>query len=283
MSRRNIKDLPIGVFDSGIGGLTVVRAIQQRLPGETILYFGDTARTPYGAKSPETLVRFSLENARFLSKQKIKMLVVACNSSSAYCLPALRKELGVPVIGVIEPGARAAVGRQKRQHVGVIGTAATIRSGAYQAALKELEPSTRVSSAACPLFVPLVEEDWMNHSVTTTIAKEYLLPLKKKGIDTLVLGCTHYPLIKNVIRKVMGKGIAMVDSAQETAREVEEHLEMDNLVSSRKKVASKMHRFWVSDVPERFAKVGRRFLGHPMADVRHVTPKDLIGIERRLK
>jgi glutamate racemase len=281
VSRNAGRDLPIGVFDSGIGGLTVVREIMRQMPGEKVVYFGDTARTPYGTKSPETLVRFSVENARFLIRKKIKMLVVACNSSSAYCLPALRKELGIPVVGVIEPGARAAVGARKAQRIGVIGTQATIRSGAYQAAIQALQPKVKVVTQACPLFVPLVEEGWLESSVTRQVARDYLLPLKAKGIDTLVLGCTHYPLIKGVIRKVLGNGIDLVDSAQETATEVRELLEAYGMQCRRARARKEAQRYFVSDTPERFSSVGKRFLGASMGPVKMVHPLELAGGERR--
>ena len=283
MAAASDRDLPIGVFDSGLGGLTVVREILNQMPGERIVYFGDTARTPYGTKSPETLIRFSVENARFLIQKKIKMLVVACNSSSAYCLPALRKELGIPVVGVIEPGARAAVGAGDRKRIGVIGTQATIKSGAYQRAIKALQRGIKVETQACPLFVPLVEEGWLDNAVTRQVVKEYLLPLKAKEIDTLVLGCTHYPLIKPVIRKVLGSSISLVDSAQETATEVKELLLAYDLISRRSKARRASQQYYVSDTPERFASVGKRFLGSGMGPVKKVSPIEMAGTDRRIK
>jgi glutamate racemase len=270
------EDLAIGVFDSGIGGLTVVRELMRQLPGERLVYFGDTARAPYGNKSPRALVRFALENARFLASRKIKFLVVACNSSSAYCLPALRQNLKVPVLGVILAGARAAVSRQQGQKLGVIGTHATIRSGAYQKAIKELSPATVVYVQACPLFVPLVEEGWNEHRVAELIAKEYLLTLKRRGIGTLVLGCTHYPLLKPVIHKVFGKSVALVDSASETAHEVKEMLTTTGLRSKRKSVAFKSHEFYVSDLPGQFTALGKRFLGRKLSKVTQISPKELL-------
>ncbi len=270
------RDAAIGVFDSGIGGLTVVRELLRQLPGERIVYFGDTARAPYGNKSPRTLVRFALENARFLNSKHIKFLIVACNSSSAYSLPALRAKLSIPVLGVIHAGARAAVGGRSRQKLGVIGTHATINSGAYQKAIQELAPGTRVFAAACPLFVPLAEEGWNSHKVAAAVAAEYLLPLKAKGIDTLVLGCTHYPLLKDTIRGVLGSRITLVDSAEETAKEAKEMLAALDFGSKLKSRPFSSHEFYVSDLPGQFSKLGRRFLGRALGGVKQAAPKLLL-------
>lgn len=266
---------PIGVFDSGIGGLTVARELLRQLPGERLVYLGDTARTPYGSKSPATLVRFALETGRFLARKGVKMLVVACNSSSAYSLPALRKAMKVPVVGVIDAGARAAVGRRQGQRIGVIGTHATVRSGAYQKAIHALEPGAKVLAKACPLFVPLVEEGWAGHKLAVEAAREYLLPLKREGVDSVVLGCTHYPLLKPVIAKVLGRDIALVDSARETAREVKDLLEATRLAAPDRKAPFRSHQFYVTDQPEQFAHLGRRFLGHAL-DVKQVRLAELI-------
>jgi glutamate racemase len=268
------QDAHIGVFDSGIGGLTVARELLRRLPGERLAYLGDTARTPYGNKSPDTLIRFALETGAFLTRKGMKLLVVACNSSSAYSLPALRKALKVPVVGVIEAGARAAAGRGPGQRIGVIGTHATVRSGAYQKAIRALEPSAKVSALACPLFVPLVEEGLAGDELAKAAARKYLLPLKRQGVQSVVLGCTHYPLLKPVIAKVLGKGIALVDSARETALEVEELLRTTGLASRRAKVPFRAHQFFVTDQPQQFADLGRRFLGHPV-DVKQVRLAEL--------
>jgi glutamate racemase len=272
---KNKQDLAIGVFDSGIGGLTVVRELMRQLPGERIVYFGDTARAPYGNKSPRALIRFALENARFLSSKKIKFLVVACNSSSAYSMPALRQKLRMPVLGVILAGARAATGRRHGQKLGVIGTHATIKSGAYQRAIKELAPGATVSVQACPLFVPLVEEGWNKGKVAESVAREYLEPLKRKGIDTLVLGCTHYPLLRQVIHRVMGPKVALVDSARETAHDVKEMLATTGLLAHRGKVPFSAHEFYVSDMAEQFGDVGRRFLGRKLPKVLLAPPQGL--------
>jgi glutamate racemase len=253
----------------------VVRELLRQLPGERIVYFGDTARAPYGNKSPKSLIRFALENARFLEGKKIKLLVVACNSSSAYSLPALRAKLGIPVVGVILAGARAAAGRAEGQRLGVIGTHATIQSQAYQKAIHELAPKATVLAAACPLFVPLAEEGWNSHAVAEAVAKEYLLPLRRQGIDTLVLGCTHYPMLKGVIARVMGRHVALVDSASETAREVSELLLSTGLKSKRRQLPFSSHEFYVSDLPGQFSALGRRFLGRPLRKVAQVAPKEI--------
>lgn len=254
-------DRPIGVFDSGIGGLTVARELLRQLPGERLIYLGDTARTPYGNKSPQTLVRFALETGSFLARKGVKLLVVACNSSSAYSLPALRRRLDIPVVGVIEAGARAAVQGQRKGGIGIIGTRATIRSGAYEKAIHALAPRARVVAAACPLFVPLVEEGWGGHRLAEEVAREYLLPLKKAGVRSVVLGCTHYPLLKSVLARVLGRDIALVDSAIEMGREVKALLRSRGLASGRANVGFQEHRFYVTDPPKQFALQTRRFLG----------------------
>src|SRR5881275_2474197 len=221
--------LPIGVFDSGIGGLTVVKALRDRLQNETILYLGDTARVPYGPKSAETVQRYALELAHMLMQKKAKALVVACNTVSSVALPLLTRKFPVPVIGVIEPGARAALQTTRNQHVGVIGTRATIRSGAYEKALRAADNTVRVSSRACPLLVPLIEEGLLDDTVTDQVIMRYLQPLLADGIDTLVLGCTHYPLLTNAIARAVRRQIVLVDSAQNCARAVEEMLDRHSL------------------------------------------------------
>src|SRR6266550_562062 len=220
---------PIGVFDSGIGGLTVVKAMRDLLPNESISYLGDTARVPYGPKSAETVQRYAIELAEMLIKQNAKALVVACNTVSSVALPALTKKFPVPVIGVIEPGARAALAVSRNRHIGVIGTRATIRSGAYEKALRAADGNVRVSSRACPLLVPLIEEGLLNDAVTDQVIIRYLQPLLADGIDTLVLGCTHYPLLTNAIARAVRRQIVLVDSAQNCARAVEEMLDRQSL------------------------------------------------------
>ena len=258
---------PLGVFDSGIGGLTVARALFERLPHEAVLYFGDTARVPYGPKSPETVRRYSAEILAFLLGQGVKAVVVACNTSTAHALEQLRAlaPSGVPVIGVIEPGARAAVRATRAGHVGVIGTAGTVASGAYERAITALRPGVRVHAQACPLFVPLVEEGWFAHAAAELIAREYLDPLKRAGVDVLVLGCTHYPLLKPLLARVMGAGVTLVDSAEETAKAAARELEARGLLAPG--AAPARHRFVVSDDEPHFRKVGARFLGEKLKHV----------------
>jgi len=252
------KDNPIGVFDSGIGGLTVLQKIIEVLPRENTVYLGDTARAPYGIKSTETVLRYSFENTDFLVEKDVKLVVVACNTSTAVALERLREKLAVPVIGVIEPGVIRALSASKKKKVGVIGTEATIQSGAYTKALRAEDPSVEVYSRACPLFVPLAEEGWTDNAVAEMTVKAYLGSLRQSGIDTLILGCTHYPLLKNAIRKFMGSGVKLVDSAEEVAKNVGAVLKKETLA---RKTGKGSHSFFVTDAPDRFVKVGRRFLG----------------------
>lgn len=263
-----MRDKPIGIFDSGLGGLTVFKEIKKLLPNEDIVYFGDTARVPYGAKSKETVVKFSVQNANFLAGLNVKMIVVACNTSSSFSLPALRRRCDVPVIGVIEPGAQKAASVTRRMKVGVIGTKATISSGVYEKRIKEIDPEIDVTSVSCPLFVPLVEEGWLKENVTEEIARRYLRPFKGKKIDAIVLGCTHYPLLKSAIRKVLGRGVRLIDSATQTARAVEKITRNKNIDNQRKTKGS--YRFYVSDEPELFKKIGSRFLGGKIANIKKV-------------
>jgi glutamate racemase len=250
---------PIGVFDSGIGGLTVAHALMRHMPNEAVLYFGDTARVPYGPKSPETVRRYSREIAAFLADEGIKTLVVACNTATAHALSALRDDVPMPVIGVIEPGARAAVRATRGGHIGVIGTAGTIKSGAYERAIRELDPSIRITARACPLFVPLVEEGWVDHEATRMIARDYLAPLLREQVDTVVLGCTHYPLLKPLLADVLGPEVALIDSAEETAIETASVLRRRRLAAPEE--AKPQHRFVASDDPLMFLQLGQRFLG----------------------
>lgn len=260
-------DAPIGVFDSGIGGLTVVREIMRTLPDEGVLYLGDTARVPYGTRSQETVVRYAREGAEFLLERGIKLLVVACNTVSSVGMKSVIEGASVPVVGVIVPGARAAAGKTKNKKIGVIGTEATIRSGAYHRELSAMDGALEVYSAVCPLFVPLVEEGWLKGEVPELVAGRYLEGVKKMGIDTLVLGCTHYPLLKPVISKVMGAEVALVDSATETAREVGEELEKGGLLGAGR---GALREFYVTDSPEKFKQVGERFLGTGIGEVKKV-------------
>ena len=249
---------PIGVFDSGLGGLTVAHAIMRQLPGESLIYFGDTARVPYGPKSPDTVRRYSREISAFLIEQGVKAIVVACNTATAHALPALRDELKVPVIGVVEPGARAAVRATRTGHIGVIGTAGTIRSQAYVRAIHAENPDVRVTALACPLFVPLVEEGWTSHDATRLVAEEYLAPFVKDAVDTLVLGCTHYPLLKPLIGEIVGRSVRLIDSAEETAADARRMLAANALSAGD---GEGEYRFIASDDPQQFLTLGRRFLG----------------------
>ncbi len=260
---------PIGVFDSGIGGLTVVRALRSILPDESLIYVGDTARVPYGPKSPDTVRRYALQIADWLASQRVKAIVVACNTATAHALADLRAHLALPVIGVIDPGARAAVQATVGGPVGVIGTSGTIASGAYERAIHALAPPLVVQAQACPLFVSLVEEGWIDHPATRLIVREYLAPMSRAQVDTLVLGCTHYPLLADVIAQEMGPTVRLIDSAEETAIETRRMLTDLGLLSERG--ATPVVRFVASDAPDRFLALGRRFLGDAMADVEHVT------------
>ncbi|SHM15761.1 glutamate racemase [Caldanaerovirga acetigignens] len=262
---------PIGIFDSGIGGLTVAKEIMNLMPWENIVYLGDTARVPYGSKSKETITRFAKEGVSFLMKQDVKMIVIACNTVSATCLEKLQDMLPVPVVGVIEPGARAAVKATKNRKVGVIGTERTVKSGAYERAIRAINENIAIFSRACPLFVPLVEEGWLENEVAYHTAKIYLAPLQKEGIDTLVLGCTHYPLLKPTLKKVMGDKVTLVDSALETAREVAAILFEKGL--ERGQGLLPHYKFFVSDDPERFIKVGEAFLQRPINPINVVDPE----------
>jgi len=261
---------PLGVFDSGIGGLTVARALFERLPRESVIYFGDTARVPYGPKSPDTVRRYSSEILAYLLGRGVKAVVVACNTSTAHALPHLQATSPVPVVGVIEPGARAAIAATRTGKVGVIGTAGTVASGAYERAIRALRPTAEVHSQPCPLFVPLVEEGWFDHPATALVAREYLAPLSQAGVDVLVLGCTHYPLLKPLLERVMGTGVTLIDSAAETAQVVARELSARGLDAPPHQAANsspREHVFVVSDDEAHFRRVGARFLGKKLQKV----------------
>jgi len=260
---------PIGVFDSGMGGLTVVREMMSQLPNESIIYFGDTARVPYGPKSPDTVLRYSREITSYLKGEGVKALVVACNTATAHALPALRREFDMPIVGVIEPGARAAAAVTKTKRVGVIGTAGTIKSRAYEKEIRKLLPDVEVTAQACALFVPLVEEGWLDSEVTRAVARNYLAPIVSAEVDTLVLGCTHYPLMKTVIGNVVGREVRLIDSAHETARQAGEILREHGLENGTPDGAR--YRFIASDAPDTFLGLGERFLGSPIDRVETVT------------
>lgn len=263
--------LPIGIFDSGVGGLTVYRALHERLPDEHFVYLGDTARVPYGTKSLATVERYAIENARFLEAHGIKLLVVACNTASALALPSIRATVKVPVVGVIEPGARAAVEVAAGKAIGVIATEATVQSGAYANAIGKLDPAIDVIERACPLFVPLAEEGWAETDVARSVAEQYLSDLKKKNVGALVLGCTHYPILRNLISGVIGTDVQLIDSGAAAAREVELLLESNQLLSAKsfsrehdvraRQLCDDLDHFYVTDAAERFARVAERFLG----------------------
>lgn len=256
---------PLGIFDSGIGGLTVARAVFARLPRESVLYFGDTARVPYGPKSPDTVRRYSAEILAYLAHRGVKAVVVACNTSTAHALDFLRERAPVPVVGVIEPGARAAVRAAPGGRIGVIGTAGTIASGAYTRAIQALRPDARVAAVACPLFVPFVEEGWFDHPAAELVAREYLAPLERERIEALVLGCTHYPLLAGLLGRVLGPGVRLIDSAAETAAALARELAASGLEAPAGAVPR--HRFVVSDDEPRFRLVGERFLGERLGEV----------------
>ena len=260
---------PIGVFDSGIGGLTVVRELRRQLPSEDIVYFGDTARVPYGPKSPETVQRYSREIASFLLTRGVKAIVIACNTATAHALAMLTADLSIPVIGVVAPGARAAVRTSDGGGIGVIGTAGTVRSGAYERAIAAIAPDANVTARACPLLVPFVEEGWIDHPATRLVAEEYLAPFRTDQVNTLVLGCTHYPLLKRVIADVVGPDIRLIDSARETAAETGGVLLAHRISAPTGRVGAA--HFVVSDAADHFARTARHFLGAPLEDVETLT------------
>jgi len=259
---------PIGIFDSGIGGLTVVKEVVKLLPYENIVYFGDTARVPYGIKSKETIIKFSLENTLFLLQKDVKMIVVACNTSSSLALPIIRKHFKIPILGVIMPGAKEAVYATKNGKIGVIGTRATINSRAYEEEIKRLDHSIKVYSQSCPMFVPIVEEGWINDGIAGKVAEKYLLPLKDKGIDTLILGCTHYPLLKRKIQQIVGAGVKLIDSAQQVAVEVKQVLSQEGILNNNRLKPSR--EYFVSDEVAIFKNVAKMFLGSDLKEVRKV-------------
>ena len=263
------RNFPIGIFDSGVGGLTVYKALHERLPNERFVYLGDTARVPYGTKSLATVERYAVENSRFLESHGIKLLVVACNTASALALPAIRKAIKVPVIGVIEPGSRAAVDVAQGGNIGVIATEATIQSGAYGKAIAAMGSAGNVIERACPLFVPLAEEGWASSDVARIVARDYLSDLSNTSLAALVLGCTHYPILSDVISETVGTGVNLIDSGAATAGEVESLLHASGLAAAMGTTAELRERhlcddldhFYVTDAAERFAKVAERFLG----------------------
>ncbi|HCV42486.1 MAG TPA: glutamate racemase [Bacteroidetes bacterium] len=256
---------PIGVFDSGIGGLTVVHALTQRLPHENIVYFGDTARVPYGPKSPQVVREYAAQDVDFLISKDVKMVVIACNTVSAVALDVVQKHAKMPVIGVIVPGAMAAVKATTKKRVGIIGTRATVNSNAYTNAVRQLDGEVQVFAQECPLFVPLAEEGWVDHKVTDAVATEYLFPFKQEKIDTLILGCTHYPILRRAISAALDRAVALIDSGEATGVEVERVLDEKGLRNPSKQRPNL--QFYVSDIPAKFAEIGERFLGQRMGRV----------------
>ena len=261
----NKSENPIGVFDSGLGGLTVVKELNHHLPNEKVVYFGDTARVPYGTKSAETIIRYSREIVKTLLKHKVKMVVVACNTASSLALDVLKKEFSVPMMGVIGPGAKKAAATTQSRKVGIIATSSTIKSGRYAQELKRIDGRIEVFSQPCPLFVPLVEEGWYGHPVTYQVAQQYLVGMQRDKVDTLILGCTHYPLLKEVLHNVMGPQVQLIDSAQEVALQVKDVLTKQKLLRTR--LGPGQHLFIVSDEPTQFKRLALQFLG---GGVKHV-------------
>ncbi|MFO7660237.1 MAG: glutamate racemase [Candidatus Cloacimonadaceae bacterium] len=255
---------PIGIFDSGVGGLTVYKAIRTHFPEEDLIYFGDTARVPYGPKSPNTIIEYSLQNARFLLQHQIKILIVACNTSSSVALPQLKKITKIPILDVIEPGARQAVLNTRNGRIGVIGTEGTVRSDAYKKAIQSHKPDAKVFSKACPLFVPLAEEGWHDNKVAHDIAFEYLKEMQDNDIDTLVLGCTHYPLLRDVIQHVMGSKVALVDSAEAIASY------LSSMLPAEQDGISGKDEFYVSDNENKFSELAGRILGNKTSYLKRV-------------
>ena len=266
-----MKNLSIGMFDSGIGGLTVLKEVRKLLPYEHILYLGDTARVPYGNKSPRTITKYALESAIFLLTKGIKILVIACNTSSALALNILKKKLPIPVLGVIDPGAKEAIKHSHNKRIGIIGTKATVRSMAYVKAMKRLDPCIEVLSKACPLFVPIAEEGLEDDKIAYLVAEKYLEEFKGSSIDTLVMGCTHYPILEGVVKTVMGHNVTIVNTGRETAKEVKRSLEQKKIINDAGKGGSE---YFVTDSPESFQEVGSRFLGEDITHIKFLKSLD---------
>ena len=257
----DLNHAPIGVFDSGVGGLTVAREIMRQIPEERIVYFGDTARVPYGSKSPDTIIRYSRQIIRFLRTKNVKAIVVACNTASAFALETIKPELDIPIIGVVKPGAKVAALTTKNGKIGVIGTEGTIRSEIYTKTIHNENKDAQVMGRACPLFVPLVEEGWLKDSVTVTVAERYLQPFKESDIDTLILGCTHYPLLRSTVREIMGESVNLVNPAYETAVELRRLLAEQGIANDGKAPnQEEKYQFYVSDAAEKFMQFANSIL-----------------------
>ncbi len=266
MDMNSLKNLPIGVFDSGVGGLTVLKELLKKLPYERFYYLGDTARVPYGTRSRETVIKYARSCVKFLLSKSVKILVIACHTASSYAISTLKDEVNLPIIGVVEPGAKSAVKMTKKNKIGVIGTEGTIGSGSYQNCIKALSPDVEIYACPCPLFVPLVEEGWTDGEVPYLVAKEYLTPLVSKGIDVLLLGCTHYPLLIPTISKLTSS-IKLVDSAKETAEEVFTVLKNSGLLRENIDASAESVKYFVTDNPNKFIKVGYRIIGSDIEDI----------------
>ncbi len=261
---------PIGIFDSGVGGLTVAKVLFQLLPNENIIYFGDVGRTPYGGRSDKIIKEFTQQDIAFLIEKDVKLIISACNSASSVALPEIRSQYKVEIIGVIKPGSQMAVERTKNGKIGVIGTKATVNSRAYENCIHSFDDKINITAHACPLFVPLVEEDYQTNKATRLIAEDYLQPLKDTGVDTLVLGCTHYPLLKDLIQEIMGDNVTLIDSGEETARAAQHYLYSITSVKDAVSKISGRREFYVSDVPDKFSLIASRFLGQKVVNVEQV-------------
>jgi len=271
MKMNNICEAPIGVFDSGVGGLTVAREIMRNIPGERIVYFGDTARVPYGSKSKDTVLRYSRQIIRFLRTRKVKAIVIACNTASAYALEEIQKELDIPIIGVVKPGARVACQVTQNGRIGVIATDATIQSEIYTDFICNQDANIRVIGKACPLFVPLAEEGWLDDPVTIQIAKRYLQELKDSDIDTLILGCTHYPLLRSTVGKIMGCRVRLVNPAYETALELARLLKREGIANpGMNQEESEHYQFYVSDASDKFKQVANSILPYDIDTTKQI-------------
>lgn len=270
------KQAPIGVFDSGVGGLTVAREIMRNLPGERIVYFGDTARVPYGSKSKDIVLKYSRQIVRFLQTQDVKAIVVACNTASAMALETIREEIDIPIIGVVKPGAKVAAQTTRNKKIGLIGTRGTVKSELYPAIIHEYDPQIQVIGQACPLLVPLVEEGWLKDEVTVEVAKRYLDPLLEQGVDTLILGCTHYPLLRSLMRQIAGDGVTLVNPAYETARALRELLKEHGIESDGHEEEEFPYRFYVSDAEERFQEFAGSILPYDVRMTKQINIEEYL-------
>lgn len=264
------KNAPVGVFDSGVGGLTVAREIMRQLPNENLVYFGDTARVPYGSKSKDTIIRYSRQIVNFLKSKDVKAIVIACNTASALALETVQKEFDIPIIGVVEPGARAALEMTRTKKIGVIGTEATVRSSIYSKLIQARDPEATVTGCACPLFVPLVEEGFAKHKVTGEIIDYYLAPMKETDIDALILGCTHYPLLRSRIREYLGEKIQLVNPAYETAVDLKHLLAEKGLLNDSEAKEHAEYHFYVSDAAEKFMQFANSILPYDIHTTKQI-------------